>query len=81
MRLWKHSRAPTPEPEANEHGWTRRAPVHCAGCKRASERYVYLRNGKDYCIPCALAIRASLGILPGGRRAEDITDLDSLMTD
>ena len=55
----------------------RRPPAHCAGCKRASARYVYLQNGKDYCLACARAVGASLGIRPAGRRHDDITDLES----
>ncbi len=78
MKLWKRAATERTEPAESEREWTRRPPVQCAGCKRPSDRYVYLQNGKDYCIPCALAVRASLGIRPAGRRADDITDLDSV---
>ena len=61
-----------------EPAWVRNNPRYCAGCKRSFSRYVFLENGKEYCVPCARELTWLLGIKPSGQRKDDITlaDLD-----
>jgi hypothetical protein len=54
----------------------RRRPVlRCAACHVWSENLVFMRNGADYCVPCAKNLYVAFGTRPAGRRATDITSL------
>ena len=47
----------------------------CAGCHRPSAQYVYLENGRTYCVSCARGVLQHLHVRPAGRRRDDITDV------
>ena len=51
----------------------RQAPAACADCERPIPPYVYLEDGKHYCVECALLVVETERIYPAGRRAEDVT--------
>jgi hypothetical protein len=64
-----NSGAPREQPGRVE----RQAPTACADCQLAKPPYVYLEDGKHYCVECALLVVTTERIYPAGRRAEDIT--------
>jgi len=47
----------------------------CAGCHRPSAQYVYLENGRTYCVPCARGVLQHLHVRPAGRRRDDIKEV------
>jgi hypothetical protein len=51
----------------------RHAPAACADCERPIPPYVYLEDGKNYCVECALLVVETERIYPAGRRKEDVT--------
>ena len=51
----------------------RKPPVACADCERPIPPYVFLEDGKHYCVECALLVVETERIYPAGRRAEDVT--------
>ena len=62
--------------EAPERRERRKPPLRCAGCNQWGGPFVYLSNGRDYCVKCARGLTALYGYRPAGRRAGDITRLD-----
>lgn len=70
----KPPEAPAPTPTLK----ARRPVVHCFGCNRRAEIYVYMENGHDYCVPCARNSYGMMGLRPVGRRPDDITLADLL---
>lgn len=53
----------------------RRSPFRCVGCATQPERFLYMSNGRDYCLDCAKGLAGMYGYRPLGRRAGDITAL------
>jgi hypothetical protein len=68
-----HERPTDPKPVA-ELVDRRRRVQRCVRC-HAWVTLVFMRNGGDYCVPCAKRLRDLHGTTPAGRRATDITDL------
>jgi hypothetical protein len=58
----------------------RRPPTACADCQLDRPPYVYMEDGKHYCVECALLVVETERIYPAGQRAEDIT-LGELLRD
>ena len=58
----------------------RQAPTACADCELPKPPYVYMEDGRHYCIECALLVVETERIYPAGQRAEDIT-LGELLRD
>ena len=46
--------------------------VRCTTCRRADGPFVYMENGKDYCVSCAQKIREVMRFGSAGRRADDV---------
>ena len=75
----RHGHPTTAAPDETEVG---AAPVpryqvlQCAGCARRMAPYVYMSNGKDYCLPCARQVAFVMRLVPAGKRADDVTNLD-----
>ncbi len=46
--------------------------VRCTTCRRPEGPFVYMANGKDYCVACAQKIRDLMRFGSAGRRAEDL---------
>jgi len=46
--------------------------VRCTTCKRADGPFVYMENGKDYCVSCAQQVRDMMRFTSAGRRSDDI---------
>lgn len=66
-----------PEAEAPSPLERRRsAPYRCAGCKQWGDKFVFMSNGCNYCVPCARNLATLYRYRPVGRRAEDIKTLD-----
>jgi hypothetical protein len=63
------------EAAATERVERRRRVLRCIACNVWSETLVYMRNGADYCVPCAGKLRDAYGTQPAGRRASDIKHL------
>ena len=51
----------------------RRAASHCANCNRLTRPLVFMENGRDYCLDCAVRCWTQLRFEPAGRRADDLT--------
>jgi hypothetical protein len=45
--------------------------VRCTTCRRPEGPFVYMANGKDYCVACAQKIREVMRFGSAGRRAND----------
>jgi len=63
--------APQPQPAD-----ARRPILRCAACGNVAPPYVYMSNGKDYCVPCARRLSGWMDVKPAGTRADDIANLD-----
>lgn len=75
MPFWS-KRKPEFHRSSDEESRADRKPVlRCAGCGNVAPPYVYMSNGKDYCLDCARRIRDWMGAQPAGERAEDLKDL------
>lgn len=46
--------------------------VRCTTCRRPEGPFVYMANGKDYCVACAQKIRDVMRFGSAGRRADDV---------
>lgn len=46
--------------------------LRCTTCRRPEAPFVYMENGKDYCVSCARKIRDVMRFRSAGRRANDI---------
>ena len=54
-----------------------RRPMHvCAGCRSWHTKLVYLGNGLDYCVSCAVKLGKLYGLAPAGKRDDDLKSLD-----
>jgi hypothetical protein len=76
MRFWRRQRRSEPTDLGEATGERRLGVTRCAGCGRALPPYVYLSNGKDYCVPCAREIGSFSLIAPSGERRNDVTEVD-----
>ncbi|MFN8638851.1 MAG: hypothetical protein U0360_05215 [Dehalococcoidia bacterium] len=76
MRFFNRSRE-TAAPQALEAAAARperrRGASHCANCTRLTRPLVYMENGRDYCLDCAVRCWIQLRFQPAGRRADDVT--------
>jgi hypothetical protein len=46
--------------------------VRCTTCRRPEGPFVYMANGKDYCVNCAQQIRDLMRFGSAGRRSDDV---------
>ncbi|MEZ4501058.1 MAG: hypothetical protein R3C39_00320 [Dehalococcoidia bacterium] len=78
MSLFRRHAAPSNEAPLGETdpAVSRYQVVQCAGCSRRTPPYVYMSNGKDYCLPCAKQVARIMRVHPAGKRADDIKTLD-----
>jgi len=78
MNLFRRQGSPaaTTPLEESEPTVERYRVAQCAGCSRRTPPYVYMSNGKDYCVPCARQVARVMRVFPAGRRDGDITTLD-----
>jgi hypothetical protein len=78
----RRKEAETPAAEAETDAPIERyRPPHCTSCKQPFEKYVYMSNGKDYCVDCARELMALMRVQPAGNRDGDITDLDAALNE
>ena len=74
-RAHRNEAEATPAPD-----WTeiRRPVIQCFGCRQVRPPYIYMENGRDYCLPCARASFELMHLRPAGQRGEDLT-IDDLL--
>jgi hypothetical protein len=46
--------------------------IRCYTCRRPEGPFVYMANGKDYCMSCAEKIRELMRFGSAGRRSNDV---------